>query len=73
LRDHFGSASWETQVLRGGWQHQGVVFEDNLTRFLADVPDLPRHRKFFKDYKGRLKKRFKQLDIWISSHPVDII
>ena len=34
LRDKFGSASWETQVLKGSWEYQGTVYEDNLTPIL---------------------------------------
>jgi hypothetical protein len=73
LRAHFGAASWETQVLRGGWEQEGAVYQDNLTRFFVDVPDVPEHRQFFKQFKQRLKQRFQQLDVWITSHPVDVI
>lgn len=73
LRAHFGAASWETQVLRGVWEQEGVVYQDNLTRFFVDVPDVPEHRQFFKEFKLRLKQRFQQLDVWITSHPVDVI
>ena len=69
LRDKFGAASWETQTVRGSWEHQGAVYEDNLTRFFVDVPDLPEHREF----KEKLKGRFDQLEIWITSHPLDVI
>lgn len=27
LRHQFGAASWETQTLRGEWQHEGVVYQ----------------------------------------------
>ena len=73
LRAHFGAASWETQVLRGVWEQEGIVYQDNLTRFFVDVPDVPEHRQFFKEFKNRLKQRFQQLDVWITSHPVDVI
>jgi hypothetical protein len=73
LRAHFGAASWETQVLRGVWEQEGAVYQDNLTRFFVDVPDVPEHRQFFKEFKQRLKQRFQQLDVWITSHPVDVI
>jgi hypothetical protein len=73
LRAHFGAASWETQVLRGVWEQEGAVYQDNLTRFFVDVPDVPEHRQFFKQFKQRLKQRFQQLDVWITSHPVDVI
>jgi len=39
----------------------------------VDVPDEPRHRDFFVTFKGRLKTRFQQLDVWITSHPIDVI
>jgi hypothetical protein len=73
LRERFAAASWETQVVRGSWDQEGTLFRDNLTRFFVDVPDLPEHRAFFRDFKQTLKKRFKQVDVWITSHPVDVI
>lgn len=73
LRTRFGAASWETQIVQGSWQHEGVGYQDNLTRFFVDVPDAPEHRVFFKQYKEALKKRFQQVDVWITSHPVDVI
>ena len=73
LRAQFGAASWETQVLRGAWEESGALYHDNLTRFFVDVPDKPEHREFFKGFKERLKERFHQLDVWITSHPIDVI
>lgn len=73
LRARFGAASWETQTLRGVWEQAGTIYQDNFTRFFVDVPDLPEHREFFKGFKERLKQRFNQLDVWITSHPVDVI
>jgi hypothetical protein len=73
LREKFGAASWETQTVHGQWEHEGAIYQDNLTRFFVDVSDLPEHREFFKDFKEKLKERFNQLDIWITSHPVDVI
>ena len=73
LRQRFGSASWETQTVRGAWEHEGTVYQDNLTRFFVDVEDLPEHRAFFRQFKEQLKTRFVQLEIWITSHPLDVI
>jgi hypothetical protein len=73
LREKFGAASWETQTVHGSWEQEGTVYRDNLTRFFVDVPDLPEHRAFFKAFKEALKTRFNQLDVWITSHPVDVI
>lgn len=73
LRKQFRAVSWETQTLQGSWEHEGVVYEDNLTRFYVDVPDTTDNRQFFVNYKSTLKIRFGQLDIWITSHPLDVI
>lgn len=73
LRKKFGAASWDTQIVRGSWEYQGISYRDNLTRFFVDVPDLPEHRKFFEQFKQTLKQRFKQIDVWITSHVVDVI
>jgi hypothetical protein len=73
LRARFGAASWETQTVHGWWEHEGALYQDNFTRFFVDVPDLPEHRVFFKDFKETLKQRFSQLDVWITSHSVDVI
>lgn len=73
LRAKFGAASWETQLIQGSWEHQGISYRDNLTRFFVDVPDLPEHQKFFEDFKETLKQRFKQVDVWITSRVVDVI
>ncbi len=73
LRARFGAASWETQLVHGSWEHEGATFRDNLTRFFVDVPDLAEHRIFFKEFKQTLKQRFRQVDVWITSHPVDVI
>jgi hypothetical protein len=58
LRDRFGAASWETQTVRGTWEWHSQVYQDNLTRFFVDVPDLPEHREFFRSFKETLKERF---------------
>lgn len=73
LRTRFGAASWETQTVRGAWEQEGIVYQDSLARFFVDVPDAPEHRLFFSSYKEELKRRFQQLDIWITSHPLDVI
>jgi hypothetical protein len=73
LRERFGAVSWETQTVQGQWEHEGAIYRDNFTRMFVDVPDLPEHRLFFRDFKEKLKRRFNQLDVWITSHSVDVI
>ena len=73
LEGHFRAVSWESQVVRGMWQHEGVVFRDNNTRLVMDVEDTPENRAFFVALKETLKERFQQVDIWITSHAIDVL
>jgi hypothetical protein len=73
LRQRFGAVSAETQVIRGHWQHQGEVYRDELVRVFVDVPDSGETREFFVAYKEQLKARFRQLDIWMTTYPIEVI
>ena len=73
LQSRFGAVSFETNVIRGHWVHEGQVYRDDLVRLFVDVPDLPEHRAWFIEFKERLKRDFRQLDIWISTFPVEIL
>ena len=37
IGDHFGSVSYETQIIEGRWQQAGVVYRDNLARIVVTV------------------------------------
>jgi hypothetical protein len=71
LRQRFGAISHETQVIRGTWEQAGLSFLDDLNRLFIDVDDTPENRQFFVDYKERLKSRFKQIDIRITTYLVE--
>jgi hypothetical protein len=73
LEEQFGAVSSETQTIQGLWQQQGQLYRDDLTRVFVDVPDTPENLKFFRDFKERLKGRFEQLEIWMTTHPIDLI
>jgi len=73
LEQKFGSVSSETQTIRGRWHHEGVAYRDDLTRVFVDVPDEPEVRQFFAEYKERLKGRFQQVDIWMTTYPVEVL
>lgn len=73
LRGRFGAVSCETQTIQGHWQHHGQVFRDELIRVYVDVPDEPANREFFVQFKQTLKSRFRQLDIWMTTHPLDVL
>jgi hypothetical protein len=73
LEQEFGAVSSETQVIEGRWSYQGKLFRDELIRVFCDVTDTPQNRQFFVDFKERLKTRFEQLDIWMTTYPLEVI
>jgi hypothetical protein len=73
LRGKFGAVSCETQTIQGQWQHQREIYHDELVRVFVDVEDVPENREFFLRFKERLKQQFQQVDIWMTSHPIDVV
>lgn len=73
LEVRFGAVSCETQTIRGLWRHEGQPFRDDLVRVFVDGPDVPESREFFIEFKERLKARFQQLDIWLSTYPIEVL
>ena len=73
LRQRFGAVSSETQTIHGIWEHQNQIYRDDLVRVFVDVPDVPETREFFESFKERLKTRFQQLDIWMTTYPVEVL
>jgi hypothetical protein len=73
LNRQFGPVSGETQTIHGYWIHQGTHYRDENVRLFVDVADLPENRQFFIDFKERLKARFQQLDVWVTTHPLEIL
>jgi len=73
VESHFGAVSSETQIIRGYWQHEGQPHRDELVRIFVDVPDTQENRLFFQEFKEKLKTRFRQIDIWMTTHPVEIL
>lgn len=73
LREHFGGVSSETQIIQGQWTRQDKTFRDNLMRVFVDVPDVPESREFFIELKETLKARFRQLDLWITTYPIEVV
>ena len=73
LETRFGAVSWETQIIQGAWQYKGEGYRDELFRVFVDVPNRAEHRTFFRTYKAKLKVRFKQIDIWMTTYPLDVV
>ena len=73
LRNQFGAVSTETQSIHGQWSHEREVYRDELIRVFLDVEDTTENRQFFVGFKKELKQHYQQIDIWITSHPVDVL
>ena len=73
LERQFGAVSSESQVIRGQWRHEGQTYRDELMRVFTDVVDTAENRQFFRDFKERLKTRFQQRDIWMTTQPIDVM
>lgn len=73
LEERFGAVTWETQTLRGHWRHEETTYLDELVRLFVDTDDTVENRRFFRELKPRLKVRFRQLDIWLTVHPIEVL
>jgi hypothetical protein len=73
LEAKFGSVSSESQVIHGHWQHLGETFRDELVRIFVDVEDTTENRQFFVEHKERLKARFRQIEIWLTTYPIEVL
>jgi hypothetical protein len=73
LRRQFGAASCETQTIQAQWRHQREVYHDEFVRVFVDVEDVLENRRFFLGFKDRLKQRFQQVDIWMTSYSIDVL
>jgi hypothetical protein len=73
LEEQFGAVSSETQTIRGLWRHEDQLFRDELIRVFVDTADVLESRQFFLEFKERLKARFQQIDIWMTTYPIEVL
>ncbi len=73
LRGRFGAVSVESQTIQGTWTYEAEIFRDDLVRLFVDVRDAPSVRDYFVAFKDQLKSRFRQLDIWITTYPIEVL
>ncbi len=73
LEQRFGAVSSETQTIHGLWRHDSESYRDDLIRVFVDVADEAEHRRYFLEFKERLKARFQQIDIWMTTYPIEVL
>jgi hypothetical protein len=72
FEQQFGAISSETQAIRG-FDRSTKSEGDKLVRMFLDVPDTAENRAYFQAAKERLKARFQQVEIWITTYPVETL
>lgn len=65
LLDRFGADSSDTSILH--------VERNGIILFRADVPDDRESRDYFHEFKERLKVRFQQVDMFMTTYPIEVI
>jgi hypothetical protein len=73
LVERFGATSSDTVVVRGQWLYESTKFQDQLVRVRLDLEDTPESWQAMREIKETLKRRFEQIDIWITAHRIDIV
>ncbi len=72
LSERFGGLTEDTVRVSGTWKYGGTRYRDTLFRIRIDTTD-PGAAVFLKARKEVWKQRFRQLDIWITAHEIDIL
>jgi hypothetical protein len=72
LSEQFGAITEDTVRITGTWKYGGMRYRDSLLRMRVDTTD-PGAADFLKTHKNLWKERFRQIDIWITSHQIDIL
>jgi len=60
-------------TIAGQWRYEGHVYRDESVGVFVDVPDTQEDRQFFIAFKETLKQRFQQIDIWMTTFPLEVI
>jgi hypothetical protein len=69
----FGGITVAAQPYLGIWVQRGRRFDEEMRRFTVDIDNTAPNRQFFTRYKGKLRERFEQIEIYIASYLVDIV
>lgn len=75
LVDAFGAVTVSSlsSPYQGTWKYGGVEFIDDIIKIEVVATNDRATKKFFKDFKGRLKESLQQVDILITTHGIQVI
>lgn len=58
---------------QGRWKYGGVEFIDDIIKIEVVTASNQSTKRFFKDFKERLKKSLRQIDVLITTHGIQVI
>ena len=74
LMRNLGGCTYDPIAKKGAWKDKdGKEYYDDNTSFYSDYDDTETNRQFLNEYKGILKIRFKQKEIYITISSIEII
>jgi hypothetical protein len=75
LVDAFGAITVSSLAspYQGTWKYGGVEFIDDVIKIEIVATNDRATRRFFKDFKERLKESLQQIDILITTHGIQVI
>jgi hypothetical protein len=71
--DAFGGLTFRPDVAMGTWtggDHRR--YDDRLFMVSVDVDDTPEHRAWIAHVKSHALERFEQLEIYVTSYPIEV-
>lgn len=70
--DSFGAFTFRPDAAVGAWTAGGRRYDDRLYLLVVDVDDTAEHQSRICHLKSHLLERFDQLEIYVTSYPVQV-
>jgi len=70
--DTFGAFTFRADVTLGSWTAGGRRYDDQLFQLIVDVDDTIEHRQWIGHLKAHALQRFEQLEIYVTSYPIEV-
>jgi hypothetical protein len=68
----FGAFTFRPDAALGSWTAGDHRYDDRLFSLIVDVDDTQDHRAWIAHLKSHLLQRFEQLEIYVTSYPIEI-
>lgn len=73
ILEKFGATTIDSIQALGTWVYRGTRYRDRLIRIRVDSSEARDAIAYVRTYKETLKTRFRQIDIWITAHDIEVI